>query len=402
MRSVKTLAPVLLGAFVSQELAADSLKDIFETGTVSGNLRAYYYTRDYDTREDEAAFSLGGALKGETGTLGFVKFGLGYYTAQDMGTNDDDPLKVNSRLGSDLEVLGESYIKASGWGTDVVIGRQKIDTPWANAGDAFMIPFTFKANSIVNTSIPNLKLEFDYISEIKNRNSDEFVDVGKWNAARFGVLNGGSSDGTINLGAQYKTKPLNLELWLTRFSDYFDTAYGRGDYTFNSGGSIQPFIGIQYAMQTDSGDALLGDVDSTLYGLQGGAGFGKFKVTLGYNTVAEEQTSFRNGAFLAPYSFATSPLFTNNMLETFENVDSGDAGKITLNYSPIASLAIKLSFATFDFDNVVDRDATDFDITYSFDGYLAGLSLRWRIEIVDSDSDVVSQTNNRFMVQYAF
>lgn len=165
---------------------------------------------------------------------------------------------------------------------------------------------------------------------------------------------------------------------------------------------VKPFIGLQYGSQRDSGDAWLGNVDSTLYGAQIGSGLGKVTLTLGYNSVADQADAYRNGAFLSPFTFSTSPLFTNNMLETFENVDAGSASKFTVAYNPTSQWALKLSYASFNFDRVVDRNATDVDVTYSFVDYWRGLSLRWRVEIVDSDAVAVEQTNMRFQTQFAF
>ena len=132
-------------------------------------------------------FSLGGALRAETGKIGVFKVGLGYYTAQDLGTNSSDPAKVNKRLGSDIEVLGEAYISASAADTVLTIGRQRLSTPFANSGDAFVIPFSFEGGSIKNKGISNLTIELNHINTIKNRNSDEFIDVGKWSTGRYGV-----------------------------------------------------------------------------------------------------------------------------------------------------------------------------------------------------------------------
>ncbi len=402
MKAKRFLAVIMAsGGLWCTNLVAAELNDIFETGKVNGNIRAYYNTREYDYRTDEGAFSLGGALRAETGSISGIKFGVGYYTAQDLGTNDDDPAKVNTRLGSDLEVLGEAYVNLSGFNTAVTLGRQKINAPLANPGDAFIIPFTFEAFSVVNTSIPKLTLQLDHINEIKNRNSEEFVDVGEWSTLRYGIASQETS-GTTNLGAIYNANPLKLELWLTRFDDLFDSIYLQGNYNFSGTETIKPFLGAQFVQQEDSGDSLLSTVDSTLYGVQAGASMGKASLTLGYNTVAEEEGTFRNGAFLAPYSFSTSPIFTNNMLETFENVDSGDASKITFNYNFSPALAFKLSYATFDFNLAPDRDATDVDITYSFDEYWEGLSLRWRVEVVTSDTETVEQTNHRLQLQFVF
>lgn len=392
---------LLLGFAPLQAHCADELRSIFHEGKIGGNIRAYYNTRDYDFRPDEAAFSLGGALRGETAEIGWVKLGVGYYTAQDLGTNSDDPMKVNNRLGSDLEVLGEAYINVAKAGHGITLGRQKIETPFANSGDAFMIPFTFEALSY-KAGLKNFVFEFDYINAIKNRNSDEFVDVGAWNSSRLGLAEIRNTSGTLNFGASYGGGPVKAEAWLTRYAELFDSLYLRGDYAFADIRGIKPFIGLQYGSQRDTGDAWLGKVDSSLYGAQIGSGIGRITLIAGYNSVASEPDAYRNGAFLAPYTFSTSPLFTNNMLETFENVDAGTAGKFTVSYNPNTQWALKVSYASFNFDQVADRDATDIDVTYSFAGYWQGLSLRYRAEIVDSDVTTVEQTNMRFQTQFVF
>lgn len=392
---------LVLGCWSIQGWCATELKSIFSEGKVSGNIRAYYNTREYDYRPDEAAFSLGGALRGETAEVGWIKLGAGFYTAQDLGTNSDDPMKVNGRLGSDLEVLGEAYINVKQSGHSMTLGRQRIETPFANSGDAFMIPFAFEALTY-KAAFEKFVVEFDYINAIKNRNSDEFIDVGAWSTNRLGLADVRNTSGTLNLGISYGGGPFKAEAWFTRYAELFDSLYLRGDYAFAEMNGFKPFIGVQYGTQSDSGDAWLGTVDSTLYGAQIGSGIGKVTLTLGYNVVADQADAYRNGAFLSPFTFSTSPLFTNNMLETFENIDAGSAGKFTVSYNPSSQWALKVSHASFDFDRVVDRDATDVDITYSFADYWRGLSLRWRVEIVDSEATTVEQTNMRFQTQFVF
>lgn len=401
MKTYRNVFFLFFGLAPLPAFCATELKSIFSEGTVNGNIRAYYNTREYDHRPDEAAFSLGGALRGETAEIGWAKLGVGYYTAQDLDTNSDDPAKVNNRLGSDLEVLGEAYIKIAKAGHGIVLGRQKIETPFANSGDAFMIPFTFEAFTY-KAAIQKFTVEFDYINAIKNRNSDEFIDVGAWSTNRLGLTDVRNTSGTLNVGISYAGGPFKAETWLSRYAELFDSVYVRGDYTFAEFNGIKRFISLQYGSQRDAGDAWLGNVDSTLYGAQVGSGLGKITLTLGYNSVADQADAYNNGAFLSPFTFSTSPLFTNNMLETFENVDAGGASKFTFAYNPNSQWALKLSYASFDFDRVVDRDATDVDVTYSFANYWRGLSLRWRVEIVDSDAVTVEQTNMRFQTQFVF
>lgn len=382
--------------------AKESLKDTLRDGTVSGNIRAYYNTREYETREDEAAFALGGALRAQSGSFGSISLGLGYYTAQDLDTNSSDPAKVNGRLGSELEVLAEAYIKFEQGKNKGYLGRHIINTPLANAGDAFIVPFAFQGYTFISTALDGFTFQANYLNEIKNRNSADFVDVGIWNSQRFGIAEPTSTSGTLNLGAAYKAESLMIEAWYTSVAEFFNSIYANAAFSFGEMGALKPFVGVQLATQSETGDELLGTVDSMLYGIKAGAGFGASKLTLAFNSVDEAEDAFRNGAFLAPYNFSTSPLFTNNMLQTFENVDAGDAYKVTFNHNFGSSIALKLSYASFDFINATDRDATDFDITYKFSDYLSGLSLRWRIEIVSSDTDSVEQTNHRFQTQFVF
>ena len=391
---------VLLSISFSNNGALAGIDDAIAAGSVNGNVRAYYNTRDYETKDDTDAFALGGALRGETGPMGWVKLGVGFYTAHDLDTNNSDPAKVNGSLGSDLDVLGEAYVKVSQYSTDFTAGRQIVNTPFANAGDAFIIPFTFEAFSLVNTSLTNVTLTLSQINTIKNRNSEEFVDVGKWSTSRYGV-GVESTSGTTVFGVAYADGGLNLQGWYYEFSDLFTLAYAQAGFAFSTDVGVKPFVGLQYGSQSDTGDELLGKVDSMLLGVQGGAGFGPAKLTLAYTTVDEEGGAFGNGAFLAPYSFSTSPLFTNNMLATMENVDSGDAYKITFNYD-FPKLKLKLSYAEFDFESAPDREAIDGDVTYDLSEYVKGLSLRWRVEFLTSDSDAVEQVNHRFQAQLTF
>lgn len=397
--SFKPIAMLAIVAGSTQAFAADSVEDALKASKVSGNFRSYYNTRSYDTKTDEAALALGGALRVQTGDIGGFKLGLGYYTAQDFGTNSEDLAKVNKRLGSDLEVLAEGFLTYSAGDTTVTVGRQKINTPFANAGDAFMVPFTYEGTSIVYKGFSNLTLEADYINSIKNRNSDEFTEVGDWSANRYGV-DTSASESTVILGGTYAKDSLKVQAWYYDFDDMFTTTYLQANYGFAANGSTKPFVAFQYGSQSATGDELLGDVDSSIVGVQFGAGFGKSKVTFAYNTVAEEE-AYKNGAFLAPYNFSTSPLFTNSMLQNLENGDSGDAMKVTFNHS-FPKTKLKLSYAEIDFDTSTDREAFDFDVTYNLSDYAPGLTFRYRLEIVTSTVASVEQTNQRFQLQYKF
>ena len=380
--------------------AAETLKEAIHEGKVNGNIRIHYNERHYASRPDETAFALGGGLRAETGRLVGVKVGVGLYTAQDLGLNDSDPIKVDSRMGSDVLVLGEAYVNYSAWDSSSTIGRQKVNTPFANPIDVFIIPFTYDAVSIKNKTIPNLTLEMAYLDKIKSAGSGEFVNVGIWSTSRLGVTPTETS-GTFLLGGKYKRGRKAIQAWWYEFSDLFFSRYLQADYAFALSGNVKPFISAQVIHQGETGDALLGEVDSMVYGLKGGIGVGKAELSLGYTQIAENSDAFKNGAFLAPYNFSTSPLYTNSMLQNMENNDAGEGLKLTLLFE-VRAVKVRLSYAHLDFAVLPDLDATDFDLTYSLNNYVKGLSLRYRVEFVNSDSDAVEQSDNRLQLQYVF
>jgi hypothetical protein len=400
MRSKIKINAVMAALLLTSAAGADSLADTIGASKIDGNFRSYFNTRDYDVKTDESALSVGGALRVNTGSINGFNLGLGFYAAQDLGTNSSDAAKVNKRLGSELEVLGEAYVNYTAGDTSVTVGRQKLNTPFANSGDAFIIPFSFEGTSIVYKGISNVILEVDYINSIKNRNSSTFTDVGAWTANRFSAESS-DSDSTIILGGTYTKDALKVQAWYYDFDNMFNSTYLQANYALSAVGSTKPFVAVQYGTQGESGDEILGEIKSSLLGIRAGIWFAQSKLTLAYNTVSEESGAFKSGAFLAPYSYSTSPLFTNNMLQTFENVDSGDAVKVTFNHS-FAKVKLKASYAEFDFDTSTDREAIDFDLTYDMSGYSKGLTLRYRIEVVTSDVKSVEQINQRFQMQYRF
>ena len=400
MRSKIKINAVMAALLLTSAAGADSLADTIGASKIDGNFRSYFNTRDYDVKTDESALSVGGALRVNTGSINGFNLGLGFYASQDLGTNSSDAAKVNKRLGSELEVLGEAYVNYTAGDTSVTVGRQKLNTPFANSGDAFIIPFSFEGTSIVYKGISNVILEVDYINSIKNRNSSTFTDVGAWTANRFSAESS-DSDSTIILGGTYTKDALKVQAWYYDFDNMFNSTYLQANYALSAVGSTKPFVAVQYGTQGESGDEILGEIKSSLLGIRAGIWFAQSKLTLAYNTVSEESGAFKSGAFLAPYSYSTSPLFTNNMLQTFENVDSGDAVKVTFNHS-FAKVKLKASYAEFDFDTSTDREAIDFDLTYDMSGYSKGLTLRYRIEVVTSGVKSVEQINQRFQMQYRF
>lgn len=383
-------------------LGADSLKEVFSEGKVSGAIRSYYNFRDFETKLDTSAFALGGYLHAETAPLRGFTLGGTFYVSDDVGTRSKNPARRNPNLPGQAYTLGEAYLQYRGFDTLFTIGRQKLDTPFANPSDAFMIPVTFEAVSLSNSSIKNLTLSVHYLDRIKNRPDDEFTDIGRFVPRRLGVKETADA-GTGIVSAVYNEKTLKLQTWGYLFADLFHIAYLQADYAFPAvwGGVIPEIVG-QYIYEGNNGDDLFADVDVNGFGVKIGGKRGPLDLSFAYNHVIAEGGTFRNGAVLAPFSFATGPMFTNSMVETLENSDAGDAFRVALEYKFREYFITKVSFVAYERDVAVDTTETDVDFTYGFEDFLEGLSFRVRLGLINSGTDSARLLELRPQLQYVF
>ncbi len=109
----------------TSSFAADDLASAFKEGKASGQIRAFYITRDYDSRNETATnkdrygFAIGGKLGYETAALYGVSAGATFYTTNGLGLKNSDNLKVNESIygtGTNRPVttyLGEAYLQGT-------------------------------------------------------------------------------------------------------------------------------------------------------------------------------------------------------------------------------------------------------------------------------------------------
>lgn len=276
-----------------------------------------------------------------------------------------------------------------------------VNTPFANPADAFLIPTLFEGISFNNQTIPYLSLSAHYLTKIKDRPSNEFLNVGEFSANRLGIPTE-KTKGTIIGNATYTIGTLSLEGWFYQFADLFNMGLVQANYDFPEIHGLRIYLGAQGVLQKDEGRRLLGVVDTLAYGLKIGAVKGPAELILSYNSVSDRPDAFRNGAILAPYSFSNTTLFTNNIVSSLENSDSGDVYKALLSYRVAPNLTFLVSHAVFKFNNKADVSETDIDWRYGLDRIAKGLSFRNRIGIITSDTKGSDMLDIRVQFEYLF
>lgn len=402
---------ILLGCgLIHTADAADDLAQAFRKGNTSGNIRLYYFTKDFSENApqliDQGAISFGGKLHFETDPLAGITGGVSFYTANGLGLNPDNPAEVDATLpGKTINVLGEAYVQYNSSTMAFTLGRQEITTPFAHQSDARMIPVTFEAASF-NYKLSDLSIGANYLTKVKDRVSDRFVNTGLYATTLYKVVAPTDTGGIPVLSLVYDDKSVKFQVWNYYLSDLFNLAFMQGDYIFNAK-NVKPFVSAQFVREWDVGSHLLGQVDSTAYGVLVGIKKGQSGLTAGFNYVPFQAGAFRNGGVLSPYTLATDPLYTTSMtagLVEKSTAFAGKAYKIGGSYA-LESWLLLVSYAKYDLnDNPGGKNSSevDFDATYNFQGWLQGLSARNRLGVVNSQVASEKLIYNRIQLQYKF
>ncbi|MHB1751091.1 MAG: hypothetical protein ACYCR3_13385, partial [Acidithiobacillus sp.] len=128
---------------VSAAAQAETLTDFFKQSKIGGQIRSYYFSRDYGATGpntfNQNAFSLGGILNVQTAPfLGGFGVGVSFYTANALGANNLSGAPTYPHLDSTLmgpqqsiNALGQAYIQYALPKVLLVrAGDQVINTPW--------------------------------------------------------------------------------------------------------------------------------------------------------------------------------------------------------------------------------------------------------------------------------
>ena len=190
----KILFAALFATSLSANSDANNLTELFSKGEAYGNIKYYYIQTDkdktYANKPNTSAYanSIGGQLGFKTARFKGLSAAVTFMTTNPFLISND-PAKVDTSIiakdngarGGDatkgFSVLGEAYIGFDYKGANITYGRKVIKTPLMHAKEVRMLPSTF--NGLYTSYVLNTanKLGFDYITEFKQRTSDEFVNI---------------------------------------------------------------------------------------------------------------------------------------------------------------------------------------------------------------------------------
>lgn len=425
-----TLAGTSFGA------RADALSDLFTQGHVDGQLRAYYFTRSYDTSAvpDASAFSGAALINMTSGSLNDFSLGASFVTANSFGTQNDNPARIDSTLmgiNDSVSALGQAYVQYKNEWMMLRGGYQYLNTPWMGQSDSRVIPASYNAVSAVFKPAKGWDVYALRSFDWKSRTSGGYYADNLYYPATFNgdAMYGGlgglpatahQSNGAWALGTSYGVDGFKGQAWYYNFLDFARMGYLEGSYTFKTGTGFDPFVGAQYVDESGSGNnflvtnhtALFGvagsRVKSKVWGVTGGVIIPHGRIDLGYNKVGSESGAVGGGAIISPYTaaYATDPLYTTSMIRGLVEMGPGHAWKAKVTYNVLQNFQVIAAYAKYTTQYRGNSHDVYLDLIYNLDGYLKGLTLRNRWERSSGGWNLNPGnkpfTYNRVMISYAF
>ncbi len=401
----RRLVFIVLAIFLSASgsFAADNLKSAFAEGTFYGQLRGFYFERDFEeknTREDIAA---GGLFYYRTAPVYGIDAGLGFYTAHDMNVNDDDK-DVYGLLAADedgdhdgFSVLGEAFIRISGWHSSLKIGRQEMETPWINTDDNRLTPQSTTAVVFTNNRIDGLEVTAANVTRMRGKAATEFESMTEY----AGLAN---ADEPVSLaGLVYEgLDNFTFQLWDYYAHEYFNDIYFKTEYSRGLTNTITGFCTYQHLLQKDVGDAVGGELDTYMFTVEGGVDINGLTLALAYGRIGDDDFQYPWG----------HDLIISGQLNDLARADeTGYLAKIAYDFSRIGLAGLSAKAVYMDFKTPQsgpnanpDYFDLDLDVKYAFSGCLDGLKLRLRHAIINEQESMGGEdyTDSRIYITYDF
>ena len=379
-----SLVAIVVAGLASSSFAADTLADAFKNGSVSGELRAWYFDREGSAINNTAAtrkvnsdiFNAGVDLSYVTSS--FYGFKAGATFQSSYAPFADGSLSQAGTAKSDFKgdeygsgaVLSEAYLEYTLGHTTAKVGRQYIKTPLINGSPARIIKQSFEGATVVNTDLPATTLLAGVVTKYQNRTD------GQGNVATFNALTT-NDDFAYTLAAINKSLPgttLTAQ-WVT-LNNFADFYYAEAAYEGKAGNFSYGAAANYEYKDPDIVNAKSG----TMYGGKLSAGYGDFNSYVAYTRITDNgDVSGLDGSGCGGFGGAAQPAFAkgnSSKTGTYERDSKAYSVDANYNFKQVGVLAgARYTGVTVDSSKIKDRGYTDYYVSYAFAGALKGLAL---------------------------
>lgn len=367
--------------------AADTLKDAFTNGTLKGEIRNFYFARDFDENTpDRADMAVGTLFYYRTAPIYGISAGFAFASSSDIYSDDDKAVygllqRDSNGNHESFTRLQEYYIQGEWFNTRVKYGAQEINTPFMNTHDIRMMPKSYEGLSIVNNSIKNLELSAYYITGYMGWTDDEAMDIVK------SVNAGADDDKALIVGGVKYTLPveaakITVQGWHYNMEDVFSSNYAQlsaskklGDYNL--------YFNPSALFQKSKGDNLGGKFDTDQFGFNTGFAAYGFDVTGFYAKTGDDD-------LFVPWG--DGKVIIQQVLAAGRAEEDAYALKVGYDFSKIGlnGLSAYAFHTIYDTPESgsnasMDMSETDLSAQYNFSGALDGFSVRVRYAMIDAE-----------------
>jgi len=427
---------------------ANSLLDAFKTGKVNGHFRYFFMGTDNQHKlTDYYANAVGGRIKFETAKFYGFQIAVGGYYTFNLGSSDfskpDSTTKQLNRYESslfdieqpsnknDLAKLQELYIKYQFKKSNIILGRQIINTPFVNTQDGRMIPTGVSGVWLNINNFKKIGIEGGWLNGISPRGTMKIYNPGtsiglypsgvNIDGSKSNYSNNIQSAGIGMLGVKYTIhSKLNMQIWNLYAENIFNTEMIQLDWNHPLKDSTSFFGAVQGIHQVAINDGGNADPSKTYFtkGQQSFAFGGKFgwknknfETSINYNRITSD------GRYLMPREWGKDPFFTFMPRERNDGLGNVNAFVAKLNYNiPKSNFKTSISYGYFHLPDVKNYKLNKYgmpsytqlnlDIKYAFPKMLKGFETQLLIvgklnqgNTYENDKYVFNRVN---MIQYNF
>jgi hypothetical protein len=375
---------------------------VLREGTLDLQLRNYYFHREREDNSNLETWAQGASLGYATPWWkNRLRLGTTLYTSQKLyGPDDKDGARLLRPGQESFSVPGEAYLEARlHRNLTLKAYRQKFALPYLNGNDSRMVPNTFEAASLYDTSGEHFVYGIAQTWRMKKRDSSNFASMTEaagidgpdravsTAAARYTFSNGANAAVVNHYGRD--------------FMNIFYTEVNSRSRTIKDVG-LQ--LSAQFTRQNSIGDELGGDFDTRSWGA-------KLATSRNGLILSLAHTSTSSDAGIRSH-WGGKPSYLSLMLKDFDRADE-DAWLVGLSsdfrYFGENGFSGFINYArgdTPDRGSNASPDQSEFDITLDYKpvaGTFKGLWFRLRGALVDQDGNGGTDLKDiRFIVNYDF
>lgn len=362
-----------VSANADEKAQAQNIFEIFSKAKTNGEIRLGYVVQDNEDDTKNKNSAAGGHLAIETASLNGISFGTAFYTTNRIQSKNNDALGTSLFDSNDdsYTILGQAYTNISLGKTNLKIGRQQIDTPFADSDDIRMIPNLFEAYILTNNDIENLIITVLHVNKWSGVDSDT--------PEKFTKLVESGNGATILNAAYGGIKNSELSAWYYNIDDFAKIAYFEASTTLNLSETTKFALGVQYADFSEySVNGVVTNIDGSVWGANAELGLESIGTTF---SAAYNKASNGSGKSLSN-GFGGGPFMTSMEENTIEGLEGAKAFTLGVgfDFGVIGIDGLTFSYAYGNFKDSlatshVEIDEGDFTLEYSYNDNLSAVLL---------------------------